>query len=78
MELGIKDKLERWKILAETFLKEDKSIFIKDIDDNWYFGDILLVGDSTITIQCTGPGERAGEKIILYWALINSFEEDKK
>ncbi len=78
METGIKEKLERWRILAETFLKEDIPIVIKDIDDNWYFGDILFVGEDTITISCTGPEQRAGDKFILYWALIKQFEKKEE
>lgn len=75
---GIMDKIERWKILADLLLKEDKRVFIKDIDDNWYFADILLVGEETLTIQCFAPEDRTGEKIVLYWALIKLFEEYKK
>ena len=78
MENGIKEKMEHWKVLAELFLKEDKRVLIKDIDNNWYFADLILVGDDTLTIQCYAPSQRKGLKLVLYWALISSFEEVKK
>jgi len=68
------EKLERWKILAEVYLKEDKRVLIKDISDNWYFADILIVGEDSIEIQCYAPEQRAGQKYVLYWAMINYFE----
>lgn len=74
MEQGIKEKMERWKILAEQYLKEDIKVFIKDIDNNWYFADILLVGDITLTIKCFAPEERAGKTFYLEWALISKFD----
>lgn len=77
MEPGIKDKLERWKILAEVYLREDKRVLIKDLEDNWYFSDILFVGEDTIEVQCYAPAQRAGEKKLLYWAMITYFEEVK-
>jgi len=78
MEIGIKEKLERWKILAETYLKEDQRVFIKDTYDNWYFADIILVGEDTIEIQCYAPEDRAGKKFTLYWALITYFDKAKE
>jgi len=75
MEIGIKEKLDRWRVLAEIYLKNDKKVLIKDIQDNWYFADILLVGEDTISIQCYAPEQRAGEQKVLYWALITYFEE---
>jgi len=75
MEIGIKDKLERWKILAEVFLKQSKRVLIKDLKDNWYFADILLVGEDTIEFQCYAPTQRAGEKYTLYWAEVKDFKE---
>jgi hypothetical protein len=78
METGIKERMEHWKLLAEVYLKEDKRVLIKDIDNNWYFADILIVGEDTIEIQCYAPEQRAGQKIVLYWALITCFELAKE
>ncbi len=77
MEQGIRNKVERWKVLAEIFLKEDKRVFIKDVNDNYYFADILLVGEDTITIMCFAPEDRADQKIVLYWVNVYYFDEYK-
>jgi hypothetical protein len=76
--MDIKEQLERWKILAEAYAKEDKRVLIKDIEDNWYFADILIVGEEKITIQCYAPEQRAGQKFYLYWANIKEFELAKE
>lgn len=74
METGIREKMEHWKLLAEVYLKEDKRVLIKDLEDNWYFADIILVGEDTIEIQCYAPEQRAGQKYVMYWAKIIYFE----
>ncbi len=72
---SFKEKVERWKATAEIFLKEDKKIFIKDIEGNFYFADVILVGENTIMVQCFAPQQRQGEKITLYWTLISKLDE---
>ena len=71
-------KIEGWKNLAEIFLKEDKKVYIKDLNGDYYFADILLVGDATITIQCFAPDTRAGKNYTLYWVSIYRFDEYKE
>ena len=75
--MSIKEKTERWKLMAEIFLKNDTKVFVKDVGGDIYFADIILVGDDTLTIKCFGPEQRKGEKFILYWALILEFEDFK-
>jgi hypothetical protein len=74
MENGIKEKTERLKLLADTFLKEDMKVFIKDFKDNIYFADIVLVGESSITFYCFGPTQRAGRNFTIYWPNIENIE----
>ena len=77
----IKEMIERWKATAEIFLKTDVKVFIKDSSNNYYFADILLVGEDTITIQCFGPPQKKDLKFTLYWPLITElkeYAEDKK
>ena len=74
MVTGIKEKQERWKLLAEQYLKDDVEIFCKDFDDDIYFGKVLLVGDRTLTIECTGPAHRAGQNFNLEWLRLIKFE----
>lgn len=76
-EKEIYAKIGRWKLLAKQFLAGKKKIFIKDIDNNWYFADIILIGEQTITIKCFAPSERIGEEYILNWLSIIKFDEYK-
>ena len=74
METGLREKQEHWKLLAEIYLKNDKRVLIKDVYDNWFFSDILFVGEDTIEVSCYAPEQRVG-KHVLYWAMIKYFEE---
>ena len=71
----VRENIERWKATAEIFLKNNIPIFIQDTSDNFYFADILLVGENTISIKCFAPKDRTGIKYNLYWTLITKFEE---
>lgn len=71
----IKEQMERWKVLAETFLKEDKRVYIKDSSNNIYFAEIIFIGEDTLTLQCFAPEQRAGKTVILYWPLIVKLDE---
>jgi hypothetical protein len=74
----IKDKAERMKVLAELFLKEDKRVFIIDINNEWYFADILIIGEERLLIQCFSPEQKKGLKFDLPWISIIKFEEYKE
>ena len=71
----VKEKIERWKLAAEIFLKEDVRVYIKDVSEDIYFADILFVGDNAITIQCFAPQQRKNKKYTLYWYLISDFDK---
>ena len=75
---GREELMEKWKDKAEILRDSSIPAFIRDIDDNLYFCDIIVVGEKTITIHCFGPEQRAGRKYILYWALIETFREYKE
>jgi len=74
----VNGKIERWKILAELLIKNNKSAYIKDINGNYYFGFIILSGDEKITIDCFGPQQRDGKREYLYWVQISDFDEFKE
>jgi len=73
----IKDKIERYKVLAETYLKQDIRIFIKDYNDTYYFADILFVGEDKIEFQCFAPIDKKDLKVTLFWAEISDFDKYK-
>jgi hypothetical protein len=75
MEMEFKEKVARWKVLADLWITSSKQIFIKDISNNYYFADILKLNDSSITIKCFAPEDRKDMKYDLYWANIITFEE---
>lgn len=77
----VKDKIERYKVLAEILCKENSKVYIKDIQDNIYFGFIVLVGEDRLTIDCFAPLQRSGERKYLYWAeimILDKYEERTK
>lgn len=70
----LREKLERWKIKAEVFLKNDTRAFLIDTNNTWYWCDIVFVGDDTVTIQ-PFKGIYAGIKRRLLWADVVKLEE---
>jgi len=74
MDEGIIDKIERLKVKADLFLKNDIKVFIKTISDNYYFCDILLVGEIYLMLY-NFAGKRKGEKDRLVWTDIVEIKE---
>jgi len=77
MENDIRETIERFKIKAEDFLKNNIKAFIIDVNDTYYFCDIILVGDEGVYIQ-NFKGVRKGEKERIFWADIVKFEGYKE
>lgn len=74
---NLREKIEGWKNLAELFLKSNKRVYIKDLNGDYYFADILYVGEDTIRIKCFAPDTRIGKTFTLYWVSIYRFSEYK-
>ena len=77
MANGLREKLERFIVKAEFFLKNDIRVFLVDIEDNYYLADVLFVGQDKITIQ-SFKGKLEGTKTTLLWADVIKFEEYKE
>jgi hypothetical protein len=75
MDMDFKEKVARWKVLADLWITNYKKVFIKDIQNNYYFADIKSFNDSTVTIKCFAPEDRKDKEYDLYWANIITFEE---
>ena len=71
----ITEKIERWKALAEIFLKEDTRVAIFDVNDNYFFADILFVGEEKIRIECFAPEKKKGLKYDVYWYNVLRFDK---
>lgn len=72
-----KEKVERFKGKAEIFIKNNTPAFIIDISDNYYFCDILLVGEDYLYVQHF-TGKKKGKKERIVWFDILRFEEYKE
>jgi len=70
----VTEKIERFKLKAELFLKEDIKAFVKDVYDNYHFCDILLVGEDWLMVKHF-KGKREGEKVRILWADILVLDE---
>ena len=77
MDNGIRDKIERFKIKAEEFLKENIKCFVRDEKDNYYFCDILFVGENYLVVQ-DFQGLRKFEKNRIWWADVIQLEPYRK
>ena len=77
MENEIRTRIERWKVKAEDFLKNNIKAFIVDINDTYYFCEIIFVGDISVHVY-NFKGKRIGEKDRIYWADVLRFEEYEK
>ena len=74
MPQELREMLERWKIKAEFFLKNDTRVFLVDMKDTYYWCDLVFVGEDTITVF-PFEGIYKGIKKTLLWADVVKFEE---
>ena len=70
----LKEKIERFKIKAELFLKNNTRCFIIDVYDNYYFCDILFVGEDYLVVYGF-DGVRKCEKDRILWADVVTLRE---
>lgn len=73
----VKDKIERWKILADILLNKDKKSFIKEINEDLHFCEIISMNEDSIIIKNFGPEQRANTEEEIYWVQILEFDEYK-
>jgi len=73
----VMDNIQRWKILADIFLKEGKSVFIRKINDDLHFCKIILNSENFILVKNFGPEQRKDEEDTIYWAQISEFDKFK-
>jgi len=71
------EKIERWKILADLFNKENKDIFIREINGDLHFSKIILVDINYIQIKNFGPEQRRDKIEKVYWLQVSEFDEYK-
>jgi len=69
-----KEKVERYKGKAEVFLKNNTKAFIVNINEDYFFCDILLIGEDYLYVRHF-TGKKKGEKERIVWFDIIKFEE---
>lgn len=74
---GIREKIERLKVKSEIFLNNNTKAFIKTISNDYYFCNILIVGEDYLYIY-SFTGKRKGEKDRLIWTDISEIFEYKE
>jgi len=70
----IRETIERNKIKADGFLINNIKAFIIDINDEWFFCDIIENNNLKITFK-PFKGNHKDESVERYWADIIKFEE---
>ena len=75
MKNELSQKIERNKLKALLFFQENKKVFIKTIQDQYYFGNIIKITDSVLNIRCFAPSEKAFKSYGIYFIDITLIEE---
>jgi len=73
----VKDKIERLKVKAELFISKNIKAFIKSYSEDFYFCNILNIGEDYLFIQ-DFTGKRSGEKNRILWVDVDSIDEYKE
>ena len=73
---SIKKEIERYKIKAELFLKDNIKAFIKDTSDNYYFCHIIFAGEDCIHVQHFKGKKKLEKERIFYVDIIKFVEYD--
>jgi hypothetical protein len=76
MDNDIRNNIERFKIKAEGFLKDNIKAFIVDINNSYHFCNITQVNSNDLYIL-NFAGKKINEEEKLFWADIIKFEEYK-
>lgn len=74
----VKEKIARWKLLAEQHRDNGIPTFIKEINGDFHFCEVVIVGEERITVDNYGPLKRAGKRDYINWLQIEEFDRDRK
>ncbi len=77
MDEGIKEMIERWKVKADIFLKNNTKAFIVDIWDNFHWCILLSFNEDFVIIK-NFMGTRKFEEERIMWCDVRKFEEYKE
>lgn len=71
----INERIEKWKKLADIFIKFNVPTFIREENGDLHFCNLVLNGEETILIDNFGPEQRKGKREQIYWLLIKEFDK---
>ena len=75
---NIREKIERWKLLADIFVKNNSKVFLKTINGNFHFCIVVLNGEDSLLVENFAPEQRSGNRDKIYWVEVETFEEYKE
>ncbi len=68
------EKIERYKLRAKLFLKENTKAFIVDNREDWHFCYITYINEDKVEVV-EFTGKLVGQKNIINWVDVLKFEE---
>lgn len=71
------DNINRWRLLASILWDKNKKAWIKEINGDLHFCDIILVSENYILVKNFGPPQREGKTDKIWWVKIADFDEYK-
>ena len=75
---NVKEMVKRFKGKAEVFLKNNTRAFIIDTSNNYYFCDILVVGEDYLYVKHFTGKKKLEKERILWYDIIKFDEYDEK
>lgn len=72
------ENIQRWKILANIFINENKRVFIRKINNDIHFCKIILNSENFILVKNFGPEQRNNLQEKIYWVQISELDEFKE
>jgi len=72
------DKIKRWKILADLFVKLGTNVFIKEMNGDIHFCSIIKLEEDYLEVLNFGPEQRKDKGDKIYWIQVEDFDEFKE
>jgi hypothetical protein len=80
----ITEKIQRFKNYSTILYREGARVYVQDLNEEYYFGDIVSIQPEYIEIVCFAPVKKQGKKIRIEWIKIikldkyrERFDEDE-
>jgi len=74
----VMDNIQRFKLLGKILLNQNKNAFIRKINGDLHFCEIIFISENSIKIKNFGPEQRKDREEEIYWVQISEFDEFKE